>query len=250
MMLENIKMHLSKVILLKDTFSEETVINGMQIRASYGGKPVLKQGGCCLFLNMEQEEFEVEIDSPIYRHKTVRLKADGGERVEEIFLYPSEAYPVKAGSTGVHGSVLPETMLWFHLEESAEECKLLCDCHKGESRISIFKKGKTGRGKRFWYIWDKEKKAGEYFQAQEISGEPEVYELTCPLETDYRKKNAVLYPAFVYITDETGEFYLLLGHLREQKYDLHYSYEKKGKIICGKTEIQGRKQNMANFSEM
>lgn len=247
MLSEKIRLHLSKVILLKDAFSGETVTNGMQIHVSPGGKPVIKPGGYCLFLNMDQEEFEVEIDSPVYRHRTVRLKADGGEQAEEIFLYPTQSYPVKAGSTWVCGYSLPETTLWFHLEEGTKECKLLVDYPKGGSRISIFQKGKAGHGKKNWYIWDKEKKLGEYFQTQEISGEPESYELICPLERDYRKKNTVIYQAFVSITDNTGELYLLLDHLKEQNYDLHYSYQNKENRIYGKTEIQGRKQNIRHF---
>ena len=68
-----------------------------------------------------------------------------------------------------------------------------------------------------------------------------------PLKSDYRKKNAVLYPAFLYMTDETGELYLLLDHLKDENYELHYSCCKKGEKICGKVEIQGRKQNMLNL---
>lgn len=247
MLSEKIKVHLSKVVLIKDAFLEETVTNGMQIRVFPEGKPILKPDGYCLFLNMGQEEFEVEIDSPVYRRRTVRLKADGGEQTEEIFLYPSKAYPVKSGSTWVCGSVLPETTLWFHVEESVRECKLLCDYQKEDERISIFIKGKNGRGKKNWYIWDKEKKTGEYFQVQDISDEQEVYALKRPLKSDYRKKNTVLYPAFLYMTDETGELYLLLDHLKDENYELHYSCCKKGEKICGKVEIQGRKQNMLNI---
>ncbi len=246
MLLEKIGVHLSKVILLKDAFSEETVTNGMQIQVFPDGEYVLKPGGYCLFLNIRQEEFDVEIDSPIYRHRTVTLKADGGEQTEEFFLYPSKAYPVKQNSTRVLGAALPNTMLWFHIKESTKECKLLCDYHK-EKRISIFKKGTAGQGKRNWYIWDKEKKTGEYFQAQENPDEPEVYELSCLLKADYQKKNTMLYPAFSYITDETGELYLLLNHLMEQSYELNYSYQKEGREICGKVEIQGRRENKWDY---
>lgn len=247
MLSEKINVHLSKAVLIKDAFSEETLTTGMQIRVFPDGQPVLKPDGYCLFLNMEQEEFEVEIDSPVYRHRTIRLKADGGEQTEEIFLYPSKAYPVKSGSTWIFGLALPETELWFHFEESGGECKLLCDYHKEDERISIFKKGKNGRGKKNWYIWDKEEKTGEYFQVQDNSDEQEVYGLVCPLKSDYRKKNAVLYPAFLYMTDETGELYILLDHLKDENYELHYSFCKKGEKICRKAEIQGRKQNMLNL---
>lgn len=239
---------LSKVILLKDAFSEETVANGIQIRGLQGAKPVLKPGGYILFLNLEQKEFEVEIDSPIYRKRKVRLRADNGEEAEEILLYPSEAYPVRAGSTGITGQAPPDAVLWFSLEETERECRLLGDYKKGDGSIRIFQKGKIRRGKTGWYIRDRETEEGEYFEAQELSGEPEVYGLLAPLKSDYRKKDAALYPAFLYRTDESGSLYLPLKSLKKQEYGLHYamfSGDKAGKgRVCGTVRIRGQEQNI------
>lgn len=247
MLFEKREVHLSKTILIKDAFSEEAVTNGMQIWTSYGGKPILKPGGYCLFLNVGQAEFEVEIRSPVYRCRKVSLKADAGEQAEEIFLYPSKSYPVKAGSTWVCGQAPAGTALWFHLEEKENECRLLRDFSRGGDRICIFQKGKPKTGKQNWYIWEKERRAGEYFQAQEIPGEPETYVLAQPLGADYRKKDAVLYPAFTYITDETGEIYLLMDSLKEHEYILHYSYGKEGNMESRTVPIQGRRQNSIVF---
>ena len=98
--LRKIHIRLSKVILLRDAFSEEIVTNGIQVRVVPSGKrPVMKPGGYWLFLDMGQEEFEIEIESAVYQRRRVRLKPDQGEETEELFLSPSGAYPVRAGQT-------------------------------------------------------------------------------------------------------------------------------------------------------
>ena len=207
---------LSKVIFLKDAFSEEAVANGIQIRGPQGAKPVLKPGGYVLFLNLEQEEFEVEIASPIYRKRKVRLRADRGKEAEEILLYPSEAYPVRAGCTGILGQAPPDSVLWFSLEETERECRLLSDYKREDGSIRIFQNG-----------------------------------LLTPLKSDYRKKDAALYPAFLYRTDESGSLYLLLKSLKKQEYDLYYamfSGDTAGKNrVCGTVKIRGQEQNILRF---
>ncbi len=243
---------LSKVILLKDAFSEEAVTEGIQIRGISGEKPVLKPGGYVLFLNLKQEELEVEIESLVYRRRKLQLRADRGEEVEEILLYPSEAYPVKAGSTEILGQAPPDAALWFSLEEAERECRLLCDYKKADNQIRIFQKGKVRPGKRNWYIQNRETKEGEYFEAQELFDEPGVYRLLQPLTSDYRKKDAALSPAFMYRTDESGSMYLLLNSLKKQEYNLHYGmcsgdthrgFHDSCHRIFGTVKIQGQKQN-------
>lgn len=246
LVLDKINVRLSKVILLKDAFSEETVTNGIQIKTSYGGRTVIKSGGYCLFLNMEQEEFEAEISSPIYQSRKLRLKADGGEREEEIFLYPSSAYPIKRECTEVSVSLFPEAVFWCHLERGAEACKLLQDYHKEEEQILIFCKGRTGIRKRNWYIRDKEKNRGEYFQIREGTEESESCILVQSLKNDYRKKDAALYPAFECMAGGDGICYLLFDRLKEETYQLYYSYMYAGKEVFGNMEILGRKMNRLN----
>lgn len=242
--LQKLDIHLSKVILLRDAFSEEVVAAGMQIRTFQGGKPVVKPGGYCLFLNMEMEEFEIEIESPIYQNRKVLLKTDHGETVEEVFLYPSAAYPLKNNATIVVGNARPKSVLRFHLEEDVNECKLLCDYQEGEERISIFTRERSKAKSRVWFVRDKEKKTGEYFQVQNFSSESGICQLKQPLSSGYRKKDAVLYQAFECIADENGEFYLPLARLKEQKYKLYYSCAEAGEKHLREVEIQGTKKNL------
>ena len=233
---------LSKAILLKDAFSEEPVGNGVRIRTAQGKSPIAKPGGYWLFLNMGTEPFEAEIASPVYRPEKILLRPDGGEKAEEIFLYPSPAYPVRDGSTLVLGAAAPETKLWFYLAEKTQERKLLEDYQKGKESISIFMRHLSGGGKRNWYIWDKEKKRGEFFQVRTEADETENYELSASLKENYRRKDTLIYPAWECMTDSRGEFFLILDGLKEQKYRLCCSFMQKNKQISKEVEIVGGKQ--------
>lgn len=235
--LQKIHIRLSKVILLRDAFSEETVTNGIQVRIiPEGRKPIRKPGGYWLFLDMGQEEFEVEIESPIYQRRRVHLKPGQGEEAEEIFLYPSRAYPIGAGQTMLRGTARPGALVRFHPEEGIPEGRLICDCKKGDREISVFMREAAGT-RRKWYIRDKEKQTGEYIQLREFPDESQKCELLRPLQCDYRKKDTVLHPAYECIADEDGEFFLLLDQPKEQKYRLYYTYTEDGEEIHEEIQI-------------
>lgn len=241
-LLRKLDIRLSKVILLRDAFSGEALTGGMQIRTFQGDRPVLKPGGYCLFINMAAEEFDVEIESPVYQTRRLLLRADHGEEVEEVFLYPSAAYPLKNHTTVVLGNVRPGSVLRFHLEEEADECRLLCDYQEEEKQISIFTKKKPGS--RIWFIKNREKKAGEYFQIRPPFSGSEQCRLTKPLKTGYRKRETSLYPAYECIADENGDFYLPLDRLRDRKYKLYYDCKEAEKESSGKADILGTRQNI------
>ncbi len=252
MVLQKINIRLSKIILLLDAFSEEPVERGVQIQTRQGKKPVAKSSGYFLFLDMEQEEFTVEITSPLYRTRRICLRADGGREAEEIFLYPSPAYPVKPGTTIICGEILSwenfvagkaggrhvkgfrvETgggtirtgILRVHLEEEGQEGRLLADYEKGSTEISLFMRGTYSTGKRSWYIKEKETNRGEYFQVRPFAAAPETYCLSSELKADYRKREARIYPAWECPVGDNGEYYLLLPHLKEKKYLLYYTLD-------------------------
>lgn len=242
--LQKIHIRLSKVLLLRDAFSEEIVTNGIQVRIVPGGRrPVMKPGGYWLFLDMGQEEFEVEMESAIYQRRRVRLKPDQGEETEEIFLYPSGAYPVRAGQTMLRGTAAPGTAFWFHLEEGTPEGRLIHDCKKGDQEISLFMRGAAGT-RRKWYIRDKGKKVGEYIQIREFPDELQKCRLLRPLRSDYRKKDTSVFQAYECAAGDDGEFFLLLDHLKEQKYQLHCSYIKDGKEFQQETEFEPKERQI------
>lgn len=243
--LQNVSICLSCAVLFRDAFSGEPVTGGIQVRVlcKNAKKPVKKPGGYWLFLDVGQKEFEAEITSPIYQTRRILLRADGREEAEEIFLYPSSSYPVKAGSTMVTGTVKPGIQLYFHLEEEELACRLFQDCKKGEEQLSIFMKGEADRQCRNWYIWNREQKSGEYVQIQGLTEDSEQSRLRVPLQIGYRRKNTALYPAYECTADEEGSFFLILGRLRERTYTMHYQYMDGKKKISGECEIQGTRQN-------
>jgi hypothetical protein len=247
LILQEMKIQLSKVILLKDAFSEKPVVNAVRIETPQGREALLRRDGYCLFLNAGQEAFDIRILSPIYKERSVCLQPDGGEAVEEVLLYPSRAYPVRANETIVCGVLPWQTTLWVYLEDSARECRLLQDYEEGNTRISVFMQGSVNREKRTWYIWDKEKEEGEFFQMRRCSDASETYVLTSPLKTQYRKKNALLFPAWECPADENREIYLVFDYLKEKEYVLHYFYMEEEKEVCVQVEISGCRQNEYQF---
>lgn len=247
--LQKIHIRLSKVILLRDAFTEETVMNGVQIRIlPGGGNPVRKSGGYWLFLDMGQEGFEIEIESPIYQSRKVLLKPDQGEEVEEIFLYPSGAYPVRPGYTMLRGTAEPGTVICFHLEEGMTEGRLIHDCSKGDQEIFVYMRNGTSVGRK-WYIRDREKQTGEYIQIRELPDDSQQCSLLHPLKYNYRKKDTVLDQAYECAADEDGRFFLLLDHLKEQKITLYYSYIENGKEFCNETEFEPREGKMIQIHD-
>lgn len=239
--MQEIQVCVSKAILLRDAFSEETITNGIRIWTPFGKRPLKKPEGYWLFLNMGTETFEAEITSPIYQPLRLCLKPDQGRTVEEFLLYPSRSYPLQSGRTSVLGTAPKGAELWFHLEQGVEEGKLLLDYQKDNPRISIYAGNRTGIKGSGWYIRDREKKAGEYFRIRQKAEEAN---LLNPLKKSYRKKDSLLFPAWRCPADENGEFFLLLPRLKQETYRLYCSCRIAGHTVLAETEISGERQNI------
>lgn len=246
-MLDEIHLTLSKAVLIRDAFTGKGVTNGIQVQAAGGYKPVLKPGGYCLFLNLDTDTIEVEITSAIYQSCRLVLTADGGSKAQEIFLYPSAAYPVGRNTTVVSGQAPAGAMLYFHLEEKRREYRLLHDYKKGEKEISIFTGGTAAAVGGLWFIREQNNSTGEYFRSlapadgSEAEEEPEAERgvLEQTLQKGYRKKDARLYPAFACAAGEDGMFYLFLNQLKEQDYRLFFSCEQDGAFVNREIGIRG-----------
>lgn len=241
MVLYETKIRLSKAVLFRDAFTGKPVSSGIRIRSLSGGRTEKKGGGYFLFLDVDSPKFEIEAESPIYQRRRVCLMADHGEKVEEIFMYPSPAYPLRAGNTVVRGQTVPGSVLRFYIEDERGCCRLINDYKKGEGEISFYLKG--GISSTLWHIQEKQKKAGEYFSVKHVDDGSEIYVLGQPLKAAYRKKDTVIYTAQETIADENGEFYLLLAGLPGETCLLHYSYGNTGEETSGETEIFRAKEN-------
>lgn len=240
MVLQERKIQLSKAVLLKDAFTGEPVSYGVRMQSLSGGQIEKKPGGYFLFLNMSSQDFEIEVDSPIYQCRRIFLQADSGAEVEEILMYPAAAYPLKTGCTTVRGRAEPGSVIQFYVEEERESGKLLEDYRKGETQISFYRKGGTFH--MVWYIQKKQGKPGEYFSIKNQI-DSESCELKQPLKSAYQKKDTIVCPAQETIADENGEFYLLIQNLPEERCMLHYSCRGNGQEICREAEIIQGKEN-------
>ena len=83
---------------------------------------------------------------------------DFGECVEEVFLYPSPAYPLRQGVSVVRGRTKPLSVLKFHVRDGQGNVRLIHDYQKGEEEISFYKKERSPGG--LWYIQKKGEEEG------------------------------------------------------------------------------------------
>lgn len=240
MLLQETKIRLSKAVLLRDSFTGEPVTSGVRVSSLSGGRAERKNDGYLLFLDVLGAEFEVVLDSPVYQRKRVLLKADRGEEVEEVFLYPSQAYPMRQGCTIVRGKARAGSLLRFYLEDAKKDCRLLADYKKGDGHISFYWKG--GAFPPLWHIKEKQNGEGEYFLVKAGDGQ-EPFQLAKPLQSPYQKKSAVACPAMETAADEKGEFYLLVRGMAQETRVLHYTDGE----TWGAAELSSEKENILSW---
>jgi len=241
MVLQETNIRLSKAVLLRDVFTGEPVSAGIRICSLSGGKTERKSGGYFLFLDVDSPEFEIEVDSPIYQHRKLCLKADNGEALEEILMYPSPAYPLRAGCTVVRGRADSGSVLKFYIEDDRGSCRLLQDYKEKDAQISFYLK--SGIWSASWYIRSKQEKTGEYFDMRYTDTDTELYPLKQPLRAAYKKKDTLIYPAWESVADENGEFYLVLRDIPQETCILQYTCRKAGTELFGEAEIVSAKEN-------
>lgn len=241
MLRQEIKIQLSKAVLLRDALTGVPVSSSIWIRSLSGGRVEKKSDGYVLFLDVTEPEIEVEVESPIYQSRKICLKADQGAELEDVLMYPSPAYPRRAGYTAVRGKARPGSILRFHIEDEKNVCRLVSDYKKGEEQISFYIKNRIAGA--LWHIRKKTAKSGIYFALKNMAEDSEAYYLREPLEQDYQIKDTVIYPAQETVADENGEFYILFQELPQEKCLLYYSYDKAGKEKRGKIQIVQEKEN-------
>ncbi len=241
MLIHETKIRLSKALLFLDAFTGEPISSGIRVRSLSGGRTEKKGGGYFLILDAVGAQMEIETESPIYQRRQLSMPIDYGAELSEVFLYPSPAYPLGAGTTVVRGMARPGQTIRFYMEDEQACCRLIGDYEKGEGQISFYQKG--ARRKNFWHIGKKQRKAGEYFDVKRADGDAEIFKLGRPLKAAYNKKDTVIYPAQETAADEDGAFYLLLGDVPKDVCILYYSFEEAGKEVCGEAEIQRAQEN-------
>lgn len=241
MLLQETKIQLSKAVLLRDALTGEPVSSGFRIHSLSGGKIEKKGGGHILFLNVTEPEIEIEVESPVYQSRKIFLKPDQGAELEDVLMYPSPAYPRRAGYTAVRGKATPGSVLRFHIEDERSVCRLFGGYKKGEEQISFYIKNKMAGA--LWYIRKKNETSGSYFALKNIAEDSEIYSLKEPLDWDYQIKDTVIYPAQETIADENGAFYALFQDLPQEKCLLYYLNDEAGKKKQGEIQIVQAKEN-------
>lgn len=238
---KELKVRLSKAVLLRDALTGKPVSSGIRIDSLSGGKIERKSDGYVLFLDVREPELAIEVKSPVYQTRKIYLKPDQGEELEDILMYPSPAYPRQDGCTAVRGEASPGSILRFHMEDDRSVCRLFDSYRKGDGQISFYVR--SGIAGSLWYIRRKKETSGVYFALKNREEDGEVYRLREPLDRDYQIRDTVIYPAQETIADEKGEFYILFQELPQETCLLHYVCEHEGKEQHGTAEIVQAKEN-------
>ena len=241
MLLQETKIQLSKAVLLRDALTGEPVSSGILIHSLSGGRIEKKSGGHILFLDVTEPEIAIEVESPVYQSRKICLKPDQGAELEDVLMYPSPAYPRRAGYTAVRGKASPGSILRFHIEDEKGVCRLFGGYKKGQEQISFYIK--NGIAGALWYIRKKKETSGVYFSLKNIAEDSEVYSLREPLAQDYQIKDTVIYPAQETVADENGAFYILFRELPQDKCMLYYSNDEAGKEMQREIQIVSAKEN-------
>lgn len=242
MVLQETRIQLSKAVLLRDALTDEPVSSGIRIRSLSGGSMAKKNGGYVLFLGVDAPEIGIEVESPIYQTRRICLKADQGRELEEILMYPSPAYPRRAGYTAVRGRAEPGSVLRFHIEDERDACRLFHDYKKGEEQISFYIKRRAAGA--LWYIRKKKEKQGAYFGLKDRAEGSEACCLREPLDRNYPVRDTVIYPAQETAADGNGDFYMLLKELPKEKCLLHFTCAGAGEEKQGEAGITRAAENV------
>ena len=108
------KRKVTAVILFLD-YSTGDSINSKDVSVTIVGsniKPVYKEGGYCVFVDLQKGEYDLLVSSAIYINKNVHITVEGtcwkGPKDSiPVFLNASCNYPLKVGSTFFTGKLLP-----------------------------------------------------------------------------------------------------------------------------------------------
>lgn len=195
------------------------IITGSSVRMLIDGKSVAlrKEDGYHVFLGLNQEKYDLVVDSWLFQMQMVSVNLKGRERYEELIkvrLLPNERYKTGRDTTSISGRAEPNQQIHIMLQHLSKPYKLSED-YNGSEVISIYHSEDAYFDGKQFCIGNKNGEREE-FRIREILTETATksayrkYKISDPLFGDYEKSNTVLKRIYTITADETGYFYFLL----------------------------------------
>ncbi|MFP3153565.1 hypothetical protein LQZ18_03895 [Lachnospiraceae bacterium ZAX-1] len=242
-------------VQILDDFTDLPIQKGkVQVRIVSEDKPLIKSDGYYIFMNLKKTKLEVCITSAFYYPRMLALdlkQYSDNPPLVKVRMVPNRTYPVPYGTTCMQGTAESGSLIRIICQDKAKTVKLLYEYERpkqGEySKIHIYNPENMELEGRWFFITNKEKKAGEYFS---ISGtkaeEPGTYLLAQPLKENYKKIGTSIYPVYTGQADEKGKFFFLLEE--NSLKTCQYICEALGsKVIRKEYEVLSGKMNEINL---
>lgn len=200
------------VVLLLDDF-QNTIIKSRQatVRVKGARPPIQKEEGYYVFLNLQTDVYEVQIQSEYYEPQQLlvkRTELDASCPTLMVRLKPSRQYPNYLFATAIEGKTRPGNKILAYSKQE-EGIQLMQSYKKDDSLLFLYKKEKGyWEGKRFAML-DRETQRVELFQIEASEEEfQNAYRLEKPLQQDYKKMSSRLLTVYETVTDEAGNYFI------------------------------------------
>lgn len=196
----------SLILMVVDDFSNKSITDGvLSIQADNGQRPIKKEHGIYVFLDMPQGRTHIYVDGVYYRKQCLEVFIQEGQEgvMLPVRMIPDKQYPIPTGTCCLSGKTKAGQILRFYWKAAPKPWKLLRDYQQGDV-IEIFT-GNVTVEYRMLYLEDKGER-GEFFETQ--GAEEQKYWLRHPLSSSYKKIGTKIYPVYSMTADEEGEFFL------------------------------------------
>lgn len=196
----------SLILVMIDDFTDRNITDSaLSIQADNGQRPIKKENGVYIFINMPQGSAGICVEGFYYRKKRIEVFVKEGQEgvICPVRMTPNRQYPIPADTCCLEGRAEPGQMLKFYRRNEPKPWKLLKN-YEQEAFIEIFTGGPAAEY-RVLYLEEKGER-GEFFETKEADGQK--YRLESPLTSAYKKIGTKIYPVYSVTADEQGEFFL------------------------------------------
>lgn len=251
-----IKLGVSLVVTPIDDFNNKPIGQSKLRVWIEGEKPAIqKQEGYYVFVNLKKKNFVLHLEGDIYCHQEILLDEAKLKEYEQdalkVRMIPNHCYPMSPDTTCIEGKASPDVTIQIYSEEHANPYKLLYTYEKGSKQMSIYHPNDINIEGKTLLIKNKNDTQGEFVQ---IEGKREeeravVYNIRYPLDNEYKKIGAILYPVYTIQTDSKGEFYFPIANIYTEKTSFIFGIQKEDfrkKVI----ELEAGKVNKVDLTDL
>ena len=221
------KYHVSLVIVPIDDFTNRVITKNELKFSAKGEKPAIWKQGFYIFLDLQQTEITLQVESKCYQKQEIHMSIEGREtKILKLRMIPNERYRTNGSCTVVTGRGIPEEVVTFYSDELGQSFRLSKE-YRRESFLEIYHAaGLDFTGKM---VWIKGREQDWFVTLGELSEEVDNQYEIAPLQDDIRKLEASLYLVHETKCSADGSFYLLLPNGKSEEF--------RGRFVCGEKEL-------------